>query len=141
MLFDLSVGSLDTSGTVEFATEGDVLTGLLVFRAGSDVVDVSVTYDGKRYDFKYDLETGKGPAFDLGPDRFGDEPVFVPRPGATEEDDGWLVTFVHDRREGHSELWVIDARSFDSEPVARVRMPTRVPIGFHAAWVPRQGLG
>ncbi|KAL6981217.1 Dixin, partial [Sarracenia purpurea var. burkii] len=36
--------------------------------------------------------------FDLGPGRFGSEAVFVPRePGITsEEDDGYLIFFVHD---------------------------------------------
>lgn len=89
---------------------------------------------------KYELGSGACEAHDFGPDRFGDEPVFVPRPGATEDDEGWLVTFVHDRREATSELWVIDAKDFAREPVARVRLPGRVPIGFHAAWVPQQGL-
>lgn len=89
---------------------------------------------------KYDLTSGSGRAHDFGPDRFGDEPVFVARPGATEDDDGWLVTFVHDRREGTSELLIIDARNIEAEPVARIRLPVRAPIGFHAAWVPREGI-
>lgn len=40
--------------------------------------------------------------FDLGPGRFGSEAVFVPRePGTTsEEDDGYLIFFVHDEKTG-----------------------------------------
>ena len=31
---------------------------------------------------------------------------------------------------------VIDARTMDSQPVARVRIPARVPYGFHCTWIP-----
>jgi carotenoid cleavage dioxygenase-like enzyme len=30
---------------------------------------------------------------------------------------------------------VIDAQKFSDGPVARVRIPSRVPYGFHANWV------
>ena len=41
--------------------------------------------------------------FDLGPGRFGSEAVFVPHePGITsEEDDGYLIFFVHDEANGY----------------------------------------
>lgn len=41
--------------------------------------------------------------YDLGPGRFGSEAVFVPRkPGITsEEDDGYLIFFVHDENTGY----------------------------------------
>jgi carotenoid cleavage dioxygenase-like enzyme len=40
--------------------------------------------------------------YDLGPGRFGSEAIFVPRvPGITsEEDDGYLIFFVHDENTG-----------------------------------------
>ncbi|CAL5340571.1 unnamed protein product [Camellia sinensis] len=43
--------------------------------------------------------------FDLGPHRFGSEAIFVPRdPGVTsEEDDGYLIFFVHDEVTGRDE--------------------------------------
>lgn len=41
--------------------------------------------------------------FDLGPGRFGSEAIFVPRePGITsEEDNGYLIFFVHDEASGY----------------------------------------
>jgi len=30
---------------------------------------------------------------------------------------------------------IFDAKNFSSPPVARVRLPQRVPVGFHALWV------
>lgn len=85
---------------------------------------------------KYDFEGGTSQVQSFGRNRFVDEAVFVPRPGGTREDDGWLVTFVHDLPENRSELVVLDARHLGDEPVARVRLPQRIPIGFHTTWVP-----
>lgn len=84
---------------------------------------------------KYDLETGRSETHHHGPYRHGGEAVFVPHPQATSEDHGWLLTFVYDEREGTSELTVIDARHMAAPPVALVRIPARVPYGFHGAWV------
>jgi carotenoid cleavage dioxygenase-like enzyme len=86
---------------------------------------------------KYDL--GRGAASQLhafGPNRNGGEGVFVPRPGAADEDDGWLLAFVHDEAEGRSELVIADARDLGAPPVARVLLPQRVPYGFHGLWLP-----
>ena len=73
--------------------------------------------------------------FDHGPTRAAGEPVFVGRPGATAEDDGWLVTFVHDLATDKAEFVVLDAQDFDRGYVARVPLPQRVPFGFHGNWV------
>jgi carotenoid cleavage dioxygenase len=85
--------------------------------------------------FKYDLHTGQRSVFDHGAGRGGGEPVFVTRPNATAEDDGWLVTFVHDENDHSTEFVVIDAQDFDRGYVAQVKLPQRVPYGFHGNWV------
>lgn len=85
---------------------------------------------------KHDLATGQRWEFDHGPGRAAGEPVFVARAGGTDEDDGWLLTFVHDLGEGTCDLVVMDAADFDRRDyVARVRLPQRVPFGFHGNWV------
>lgn len=75
--------------------------------------------------------------FDLGPGRFGSEAIFVPRQPGTEceEDDGYLILFVHDENTGKSSVNVIDAKTMSAEPVAVVELPKRVPYGFHAFFV------
>jgi len=88
---------------------------------------------------KYDAEGGSR-AHSFG-GQLGGEAVFVPRPGATVEDDGWLVGFTHDRTNNASELRIVDASTMDAEPVARISLPRRVPFGFHAAWVPGAEIG
>ena len=47
------------------------------------------------------------------------------------EDDGYLVLFVHDKSTNLSDFVVYDAKTFSSKPVAVVRLPQRVPYGFH----------
>jgi carotenoid cleavage dioxygenase len=73
--------------------------------------------------------------FEHGPGRGAGEAVFIGREGATAEDDGWLMTFVHDVPNEKAELVILDAQDFSSEPVARVLLPRRVPYGFHGNWV------
>jgi carotenoid cleavage dioxygenase len=95
-------------------------------RAGGDMFDGLV---------KYDLEQGTSEHHAHGPGRMGGEGVFVPRPDATGEDDGWLVTYVHDTATGMSEMVVVETRDFRAPPVARVVLPARVPYGFHGTWL------
>ncbi|XP_042009324.1 carotenoid 9,10(9',10')-cleavage dioxygenase 1-like isoform X1 [Salvia splendens] len=104
-----------------------------------------------KFDLHAEPETGKekievggnvSGLFDLGPGRFGSEAVFVPRePGtASEEDDGYLIFFVHDENTGKSVVNVIDAKTMSSDPVAVVELPKRVPYGFHAFFVNEEQL-
>ncbi|MGF1478352.1 MAG: carotenoid oxygenase family protein [Cyanophyceae cyanobacterium] len=88
---------------------------------------------------KYDFDGGTQTHY-YGQGRYGGEAVFVPRPHATTEDDGWLVGFVHDENTDTSELLVINAQDMQAEPVARVVMPQRVPYGFHGIWVSEEQL-
>ena len=62
------------------------------------------------------------------------EPVFVPGAGSRAEDDGYLVTFAHDRAAGTSYLVILDAIAMTVR--AEVHLPVRVPGGFHGTWVP-----
>lgn len=73
---------------------------------------------------------------DLGPGRLSGEWVMVPRSEDSAEDDGWLMGLVADTSADLSELVVLDAADPDAGPVASVRLPNRVPVGFHGNWIP-----
>jgi carotenoid cleavage dioxygenase-like enzyme len=85
---------------------------------------------------RHDLASGACQVMPYGPGRVGSEAPFAPRRGSTGEDDGYLVSFVHDEREGRSEVVVVDAADLAAGPVCRLALPGRVPLGFHACWVP-----
>lgn len=91
--------------------------------------------------YKYDLSTGKSVRYSHGKGRFCGEGVFVPRPEAKDEDDGWLVSFVHDQKDNRGEMVVLDAQDFTKPAVARVLIPQRIPFGFHGLWVPGSAMG
>ncbi len=85
---------------------------------------------------QYDTERGTSAHHRWGAGRLGGEVVFAPRAGAADENDGWLGTFVHDTTTDLSELVILDAKDVGAaKPVARLHIPQRVPIGFHACWV------
>jgi len=84
---------------------------------------------------RYDAETRESIAQDLGPGRVPGECVFVPKGADPAEDAGWLLSIAFDGA-GGSELVILDAEDFGAAPVARVRLPQRVPFGFHGSWVP-----
>ncbi|KAL7159334.1 hypothetical protein ABFS83_01G020300 [Erythranthe nasuta] len=53
-----------------------------------------------------------------------------------DEDGGWIITYVHNEDTNTSQVYIVDAKNFTSEPVAIVTLPSRVPYGFHGAFVP-----
>lgn len=85
---------------------------------------------------KYDIATGAREEVKLREGQYGSEAPFAPRVGSTGEDDGYVLSYVRDDREDSSELWIIDAKNFSAGPVARVKLPQRVPLGFHSTFVP-----
>lgn len=88
--------------------------------------------------FKYDLTDGSYQRYDYGKGACGSETWFAPRSGAdfhSAEDDGYLVTFVHDSTNWTSRCLVFDAKDIEKGPITVIRMPRRFNIGFHATWV------
>ncbi len=84
----------------------------------------------------YDLGRDEVVRHDPGPGRAAGEPIFVRGPGGRADNEGWVLSVVHDAARGASDLVVIDATSFSGRPEAVVHLPVRVPFGFHGSWVP-----
>ena len=66
----------------------------------------------------------------------GAEPVFIPTENQKSEDEGYLMLYVYDKESNKSDLVIFDAQSIKSGPRATVKLPQRVPFGFHGSWVP-----
>ena len=83
---------------------------------------------------KHDYATGRSSSIRFGEGRYGSEAPFAPRTGATDEDDGYLVSFVTDMVEDRSECVLIDAKDIEAGPVCRIILPHRISSGTHATW-------
>jgi all-trans-8'-apo-beta-carotenal 15,15'-oxygenase len=83
---------------------------------------------------KLDLASGERRVWSAAPRGFVSEPVMVPRPGATAEDDGWLLTLVWNGARCASDLVILDATSMAE--VAVMELPLAIPYGLHGSFVP-----
>jgi len=131
---DLAAGTvrehqLDDRG-VEFPRIDDRLTGLPARYA------VSV---GPSSLVRYDLREGTSAEHPFGTGESAgvpNEAVFVAgRNGSADESNGWYLGYVYDPARDGSDLVVLDASDFSGDPVARIRLPRRVPFGFHGNWI------
>ncbi|MFG2020943.1 carotenoid oxygenase family protein [Actinomadura geliboluensis] len=66
------------------------------------------------------------------------EPVFAPVPGRSGADEGYWLTFATNRTDLSSWLLVLPGSNPSDGPLARLRIPVRVPLGLHGAWLPTQ---
>lgn len=84
-----------------------------------------------------DAETGRTVRWDA-PEHAVGEPCFVPRPGDDDGAHGWWVTFALERADRSSCFLVFSGADPAAGPVATVRIPVRVPLGLHGAWLPTE---
>lgn len=83
---------------------------------------------------KFDIERGAAQIHPVAPGDQNSEPVFVPNPAGSGEDDGWLLVCVYRQATDTTEVRVLDARDI-REPLATVALGRRIPAGFHGAWI------
>ena len=84
---------------------------------------------------KHDLARGTNEVREFGRDAAAGEAVFVPASAGAGEDDGYVMAFIHNPDRGAADLVILAARDFTGEPVARVHLPARIPLGFHGNWI------
>jgi carotenoid cleavage dioxygenase-like enzyme len=85
---------------------------------------------------KFDLARGVTETREFGAGNGVGEPLFVPRNDAAGEDDGYVLVLNYNQDRNASAFFVLDARNVAGEPIAEIRVPHRVPYGFHGNWVP-----
>jgi carotenoid cleavage dioxygenase-like enzyme len=85
---------------------------------------------------KYELDARKTETHHFGDGVSPGEGVFAPAAPDSGEDEGFILVMTHDENQGVSELQILDAQNFAGDPVGRVRIPQRVPVGFHGNWIP-----
>jgi carotenoid cleavage dioxygenase len=72
-----------------------------------------------------------------GQHRTASEPLFVRAADGRSDDEGWLLTVVHDATRDASDLYVLDASSFGRAPQAVIHLPESVLLPFrsHGTWI------
>lgn len=83
---------------------------------------------------KFDLDRGTTEKHDFGAGNGPSEGVFVPT--GAGEDEGVVMAYVYHGDREQSEFVLLDAQNFAADPIARVKLPQRVPYGFHGSWSP-----
>ncbi|XP_038698730.1 carotenoid cleavage dioxygenase 8 homolog B, chloroplastic [Tripterygium wilfordii] len=118
---------------------------------GMDMCSINPANLGKKYRYAYacgaqrpcnfpntltkiDLEDKKAKNW-YDKDAVPSEPFFVARPGATEEDDGVVISIISEKNGGAYAL-LLDGSTF--EEIARAKFPYGVPYGLHGCWVPNK---
>lgn len=89
---------------------------------------------------KVDLSSGEVKKYFYGDNKYGGEPFFFPRDAnnSENEDDGYILAFVHDEKTWKSELQIVNAMNLQLE--ASIKLPSRVPYGFHGTFVDSKDL-
>ncbi|KAF3781284.1 hypothetical protein EJ110_NYTH28572 [Nymphaea thermarum] len=71
---------------------------------------------------------------------FVGELFFVGKEEGGDKGDGYVLTYTHNEGSGESSFMVMDAKSSTLDIVASVRLPQRVPYGFHGLFVCQKDL-
>ena len=118
----------------EFATVNPNREGLSCQFAWMAVAEREQGNDPLQAIKKLDLQSGERRIWSAAPRGFVSEPLMVPRPGATGEDDGWVLCLVWNGARSASDLAILDAASLAE--VAVLELPLAVPHGLHGSWAP-----
>jgi all-trans-8'-apo-beta-carotenal 15,15'-oxygenase len=81
---------------------------------------------------KLDVTTGEEQLWSAAPQGFISEPIFVPRPDATQEDDGWVLTLVYDASYHRSDVVILDGRDLNRGTSSAATSETSYPL--RVAW-------
>ncbi|GKY98181.1 dixin [Mayamaea pseudoterrestris] len=88
---------------------------------------------------QFDLQAKKvNQVVHFGEGENGGEPVVIPKPGSTESNQVYIGTFIHNDSENADYFVLYDGET--TELVTRIKMPYRIPFGFHGQWVNGESL-
>jgi len=82
---------------------------------------------------KYDWQTQQRYIWSAAPRGFISEPIFVPKPNAQTEDQGWVLTLIYNAVHHRSELIILEATNL--QEIARLALKYHIPYGLHGSWV------
>lgn len=81
---------------------------------------------------RYDHQAQQLTVADCGAGRYPSEPLYVPP--ARDSQAGWVLTLVYDGHQDASEVWIYECDRLEAEPICRLGLPHKIPLGFHGTW-------
>eukprot|EP01091_Cochliopodium_minus_P008360 TRINITY_DN1879_c0_g1_i1.p1 TRINITY_DN1879_c0_g1~~TRINITY_DN1879_c0_g1_i1.p1 ORF type:complete len:385 (-),score=89.34 TRINITY_DN1879_c0_g1_i1:54-1208(-) len=88
---------------------------------------------------KVDLSSHKRThTLEFGEKNYGGEFIFVKKRDGKQEDDGYLMSFVHNEETNFTSFWILEAK--DLSVCTKLEIPYRIPYGFHGKWVSRSDM-
>ena len=84
---------------------------------------------------RFDHERGEQDLWNNPNGQLASEPVFVPRPKAAHEGEGWVLSLILDGPSDKSFLGVFDAMNMAEGPKAKLWFDQRIPLTFHGQFV------
>jgi carotenoid cleavage oxygenase len=84
---------------------------------------------------RFDVARDEVAAWSPGQYRTASEPLFVRAVDGRADDEGWLLSVVHDATRDASDIYVLDASSFGRSPQAVIHLPSLLPFRSHGTWV------
>ncbi|MEO1593559.1 MAG: carotenoid oxygenase family protein [Cyanobacteria bacterium J06632_22] len=82
---------------------------------------------------KHDLTTGEENLYSVAPRGFAGEPIFVPHPHGSAEDDGWVLLQTYNAATRNSEVHILNAQNL--AVLAILKLKHHIPYGLHGSFV------
>ncbi len=88
--------------------------------------------------WKLDLKENQQQLHSFAPHSFAGEPIFVPHPDGTREDEGWVLIMTYDSQHHRPDIVILDAQQIDAQPLATLHLKQHIPYGLHGSWTSEQ---
>ena len=85
---------------------------------------------------KLNCETFESSVYDAGDDKVVSEPMFLSRENPRTEDDGFVLSVIHDATNKTTKLVVWESQSFAEGPIAECVLGNLIPWCVHGSWYP-----
>ena len=85
---------------------------------------------------KLDLDTYESIVWDAGDGQVVSEPMFIPKAQAKSDDDGFLISIVHDSDNKNAKLMIWESSTFGEGPIAECSLGNLIPWCVHGSFYP-----
>ncbi|KAL7487974.1 hypothetical protein ACHAW6_013566 [Cyclotella cf. meneghiniana] len=85
---------------------------------------------------KLNCDTFESSVYDAGDDQVVSEPIFLPRSNPNGEDDGFVISIVHNSKNKRAKILVWESQSFENGPIGECVIGDLIPWCVHGSFYP-----